>query len=129
MTQRELNEPFFIYEHEGGTAQPATPINASGVELGLIPVNFSRPPQDSQFGGTQVENYIPQASALTDDVKDLTNACGMIIHHGVIVEEDGQTVECDEDGEETVDENQFTYNIKSNRPDSEGISILTFTQD
>lgn len=129
MTEKELNEPFFIYEHQGGTAQPATAVDANGVESDFISVNFQRPDSDSSFGEIKVENYLPQCSAHTEDVKELDKTCSIVIHKGLVVEEDGDTVVCDEDEEETVDENQFTYNISRNRPDSEGISILSFNKN
>ena len=75
-----------------------------------------------------VENSNPVAYAKTSEVPGITNASGLIVHYGYLLDENNQPI-LDESGDTIIAENEFTYKVVPPHNDAFGLTSMQLSLD
>lgn len=123
------NDPFFILQHAGGDARPATIETAidDPVDLSIL---LSRVQAETNFGSTSVENAFTGAAVMSKDIDDLTitNDGNTTVQVSEIwVTESGELV-LDDEGEPVYADGIYNHSIKRKHRDIDGITQFELTE-
>lgn len=107
--------------------RPATYIvdasNADSDEHEIV-VSFSR----DNAPALGLQNANPVAYMKASDVPGISNASGLIIHYGKLLDERDEPI-LDESGEEIIAENEYTYKVVSAHFDAFGLVMVELSLD